>query len=301
MTKKILSVITTAAVLGTMACAGAVSSSAYSGEITFEVPETWANANKFFYAHIWNGLPGGAGLYAWQTADEKMTWTKGDATATYQVPDGDWNLIIVSGNTGIQTYDTVMNANCIGDTCYVMSEQFENPVDSKKVAYGLGWRNNTDCGPHKVVSSLGNIIGNAFLPGEDNQTLYDNFVKKYDENNTPDPDNDIFNWNDDGKVETGKDWTTIKKEVADKLGVSSEVPTEAATAETATDAATTTSSQGGGSSSSSKSTPSSTVTGSDKTTTTGDSTPVVPLFAVLGASLAGALGIAFLARKESEE
>ena len=183
MTKKILSVITTAAVLGTMACAGAVSSSAYSGEITFEVPETWANANKFFYAHIWNGLPGGAGLYAWQTADEKMTWTKGDATATYQVPDGDWNLIIVSGNTGIQTYDTVMNANCIGDTCYVMSEQFENPVDSKKVAYGLGWRNNTDCGPHKVVSSLGNIIGNAFLPGEDNQTLYDNFVKKYDENN----------------------------------------------------------------------------------------------------------------------
>ena len=301
MTKKILSVITTAAVLGTMACAGAVSSSAYSGEITFEVPETWANANKFFYAHIWNGLPGGAGLYAWQTADEKMTWTKGDATATYQVPDGDWNLIIVSGNTGIQTYDTVMNANCIGDTCYVMSEQFENPVDSKKVAYGLGWRNNTDCGPHKVVSSLGNIIGNAFLPGENDQILYDNFVKKYDENNVADPENEIYNWNDDGKVETGKDWTTIKKEVAEKLGVSSEAPTEAATAETATDAATTTSSQGGGSSSSSKSTPSSTVTGSDKTTTTGDSTPVVPLFAVLGASLAGALGIAFLARKESEE
>ena len=192
MTKKILSVVTTVAVLGTMACAGAVSSSAYSGEISFEVPETWGNANKTFYAHIWNGLPGGKGLYEWQTANEKMTWKKGDATATYQVPDGDWNLIIVSGNTGIQTYDTVMNANCIGDTCYVMSDQFENPVDSKKVAYGLGWRNNSDCGPHKVVSSLGNIIGNAFLPGENDQILYDNFVKKYDENNVADPENEIF-------------------------------------------------------------------------------------------------------------
>ena len=147
---------------------------------------------------------------------------KGDDKATYQVPEGDWNLIIISGNTGIQTYDSVMNANCIGDTCYVMDEPFENPVDSKKVSYGLGWRNNPDCGPHKVISSLGNIIGNAYLPGETNQTIYDNFVKKYADTwgneilgdlegipqfeIPPDPDRD-------------EKWEALKQELAEKLGL----------------------------------------------------------------------------------
>ncbi len=222
MKKKILSILTTVAVLGVTACTAALNSSAYSGEISFEVPKTWGNANKTFYAHIWNGLPDGEGLYEWQTADEKMTWKKGDDKATYQVPEGDWNLIIISGNTGIQTYDSVMNANCIGDTCYVMDEPFENPVDSKRVSYGLGWRNNPDCGPHKVISSLGNIIGNAYLPGETNQTIYDNFVKKYADTwgneilgdlegipqfeIPPDPDRD-------------EKWEALKQELAEKLGL----------------------------------------------------------------------------------
>ena len=195
---------------------------AFSGEIKFEVPENLAIANRVFYAHIWNwnGLPGGAGLYTWQTKEEKMTWNKGDSIATYNVPKGDWNLIIISGNSGIfQTYDCVFNSSCIGDTCYVMDESFKNPVDSKKSAKGLGWRNNPDCGPHKVVSSIGNVIGTSFLPGENNQVLYDDFIKKYDTNNIADPLNNIYNWNDDGAIETGKDWKTIKKEVAEKLGV----------------------------------------------------------------------------------
>ena len=213
MKKKVLSTLTAMAMLGTMACASAVSTSAFSGEIKFEVGDLDNAVNKFFYAHIWNGLPGGAGLYGWQTKEEKMTWKKGDAVATYNVPEGDWNLIIISTNTGFQTYDTVFNASCIGDTCYVMDETFENPVDSMKTAKGLGWRNNPDCGPHKVVSSIGNVIGTAFLPGENNQVLYDNFVKKYNVSNIADPERDIYNWNDDGAIETGKDWETIKKKL----------------------------------------------------------------------------------------
>ena len=222
MKKKVLSVITSVAVLGSMACASAVSSSAFSGEIKFEVTENLARANKFFYAHIWDGTPGAANggkLYDWQTAQEKMTWKKGYAVATYNVPEGDWNLIIISANTGFQTYDTVFNASCIGDTCYVMDETFKNPIDFRKEARGLGWRNNPDCGPHKVVSSLGEIIGTAFLPGENNQTIYDDFVKKYDTNNVSDPARDIYNWNDYGAVETGKDWETIKHEVAEQLNL----------------------------------------------------------------------------------
>lgn len=306
MKKRILSVVTSVAVLGSMACANAVSSSAFSGEIKFEVSDNLAKANKFFYAHIWNGLPGGAGLYGWQTIEEKMTWNKGDAVATYNVPEGDWNLIIISSNTGFQTYDTVFNASCIGDTCYVMDETYENPVDSKKSAKGLGWRSNPDCGPHKVVSSLGNIIGTAFLPGENDQVLYDNFVKKYDTNNVADPENNIFNWNDDGAVETGKDWETIKKEVAEKLGVSvssseqaTEAPKDSSKEDSSKDDSSSKTDGGTKTTATSTSTTNSgsgtSTTGTSTTTTTGDTTPVVGLFA----TLVGALGVAFFARKKS--
>ena len=298
MKKKVLSVITSVAVLGSLACASAVSSSAFSGEIKFEVTDNLARANKTFYAHIWNGLPGGQGLYQWQTKDEKMTWKSGDATATYNVPEGDWNLIIISSNTGFQTYDTVFNANCIGDTCYVMDETFENPVDSTKSAKGLGWRNNPDCGPHIVISSLGNVIGSAYLPGETNQNLYDGFVKKYDINNVSNGD-DLLNWNDPGNGQqvTGKDWETIKKEVAEKLGVqvsSSEEPTEAVTsAPSATEAATTKTQQatssGGGQVVATQ------PTGGQVSSPTGDNTPVAGLLAVL----VSALGVAFFTRKKA--
>lgn len=317
MTKKLLSVLTTTAILGTMACASAVSTSAFTGEFKFEVTENLANANRFFYAHIWDGLEGGEGLYEWQTANEKMTWNKGDAEATYNIEkDGNWNLIIISGDSGFQTYDTVFNANCIGDTCYVLDEKFENPVDSKKTANGLAWRNNSDCGPHKVVSSLGGIIGTAFLPGESDQNLYNNFVKKYDPANGTNGlyDGDTYmDWSIDGEVETGKDWETIKKEVAAQLGVQVDSSSDNSSSNnsssnnsssnnsssnnsssnnSSSNNSSSNNSSSNGSSSSSNNSSSSTSTG---TTTTGDSTPVVALFG----TLAAALGVAFVARKKT--
>ena len=297
MTKKILSVLSSVAILGSMACASAVSTSAFTGEFTFEIPENWKAANKAFYAHIWNGLEGGGSMYGWQNKNEKMTISEDGNTATYNIEvDGDWNLIIVSGESGIQTYDTVINANCIGDTCYVMDTTFQNPVDSKKQAYGLGWRNNPDCGPHKVVSSVGDVIGTAFLPGESNQNLYDNFVKKYNPQNGIDGivDGEAYmDWDADGKAATGLSWDEVKDKVAKELGVtvsSSEqaTSTDATTTTTATTASTSSSSNSTTSSSSSSST-------STGTTTTGDSTPIFALVATLTA----ALGVAFAARKKA--
>lgn len=294
MTKKILSVLTSVAVLGSIACASAVNTSAFSGQFTFEIKDNWKAANKVFYAHIWNGLEGGSGLYGWQTKDEKMTISEDGNTATYEVPEGDWNLIIISGDSGMQTYDSVFSAECIGDTCYVMDEQFENPVDSKKKAFGLGWRNATNCGPHKVVSSIGHVVGTYFLPGENDQNLYDNFVKKYNVENEADGET-LFNWNDDGKIETGMDWEEAKKYVADQLGItvesSSQTPTDAPTNNSST-TNTTSSTTNTTSSSSSNSSSSSQSTG---TTTTGDNTPIFALVATLTA----ALGVAFATRKKA--
>lgn len=297
MTKKILSVITSVAVLGSMACATAVSTSAFKGSFSFEIPENWKNANKTFYAHIWDGLPDGDGLYGWQTKDEKMKVSDDGKTATYDIPkDGNWNLIIISGDSGIQTYDTVFNENCIGDTCYVLDKKFENPVDSKKEAYGLAWRNNEDCGPHKVVSSLGNVIGNAFLPGENDQILYDNFCKKYDVNNEADGET-LFNWNDDGAIETGKTWEQVKADVAKELGIDPN-SSESSSDESSESESSSSSSSSSNSSSSSSSSSSSTSSSSSQTTgatTTGDATPI----AALVATLTAALGVAFFARKKA--
>ena len=310
MTKKILSVVTTAAVLGTMACASAVSASAFSGEFTFEIPDTWAKANKVFYAHIWDGLPGGENLYKWQTKDEKMKVADDKKTATYNVPEGSWNLIIISGDSGIQTYDTVFNGNCVGDTCYVMDDKFENPVDSNKQAFGLGWRNNSDCGPHKVVSSLGNVIGTAFLPGETNQTLYENFLRSYNPENETDADNGIYNWDDDGAASTGMSWEEVTAKVAKELGVentagdnsssnnssSNNSSSDNSSSNNSSSGSSGSGSSGSGASTSSNSSSSSS-SSSTGTTQTGDSTPVVALLATLVA----ALGASFVALKKKAE
>ena len=319
MTKKILSVVTTAAVLGTMACASAVSASAFSGEFTFEIPDTWAKANKVFYAHIWDGLPGGENLYKWQTKDEKMKVADDKKTATYNVPEGNWNLIIISGDSGIQTYDTVFNGNCVGDTCYVMDDKFENPVDSNKQAFGLGWRNNSDCGPHKVVSSLGNVIGTAFLPGETNQTLYDNFIRSFNPENETDADNGIYNWDDDGAAATGMSWEEVTAKVAKELGVentagdsssnnsssdnssSDNSSSDNSSSDNSSSNNSSSGSSGSGSSGSGASTSSNSSSSSSSsstgTTQTGDSTPVVALLATLVA----ALGASFVALKKKAE
>ena len=331
MTKKILSVVTTAAVLGTMACASAVSASALSGEFTFEIPDNWASANKVFYAHIWDGLPGGKNLYKWQTKDEKMKIADDKKTATYNVSEeGTWNLIIISGDSGIQTYDTVFNDKCIGDTCYVMEDKFENPVDSNKQAFGLGWRNNSDCGPHKVVSSLGNVIGTAFLPGETNQTLYENFLRSYNPENETDADNGIYNWDDDGAAATGMSWEEVTAKVAKELGVENTAGDDSSSDNSSSDNSSSdnsssdnsssdnsssdnsssdssssgnsgSGSSGSGSSGSGASTSSNSSSSSSSsstgTTQTGDSTPVVALLATLVA----ALGASFVALKKKAE
>ena len=305
MTKKILSVVTTAAVLGTMACASAVSASAFSGEFTFEIPDTWAKANKVFYAHIWDGLPGGENLYKWQTKDEKMKVADDKKTATYNVPEGNWNLIIISGDSGIQTYDTVFNGNCVGDTCYVMDDKFENPVDSNKQAFGLGWRNNSDCGPHKVVSSLGNVIGTAFLPGETNQTLYENFLRSYNPENETDADNGIYNWDDDGAASTGMSWEEVTAKVAKELGVENTAGDNSSSGNSSSDNSSSNNSSSGSSGSGSSGSGASTSSNSSSsssssstgTTQTGDSTPVVALLATLVA----ALGASFVALKKKAE
>lgn len=186
-----------------------------SGIITFEIPDNWRNDNANYYAHIWNGLPQGGSLYQWQTSAEKMTVNANETKATYNIPQGEWNLIIISGDSGIQTFDTVFNKNCIGDICYVTDKKFEDPIVYGRTLSTLLWKNNPDCGPHKMVTSFGNVVGNTYLPGETNQDLYNNFLNLYED--------DSKIWESTVGVETGITWAEAKTKVATELGLVNEV------------------------------------------------------------------------------
>ena len=72
-----------------------------------------------------------------------------------------------------------MNGACIGDTVYVTDERFEAPEDSEKKALVAEWRNNTDCGSQRRITSTGNVIGRAHVEGETDETLLADFLIKY--------------------------------------------------------------------------------------------------------------------------
>ena len=227
MKKKFLSIFAAVSLLGTMACTGAVSSSAFTGgEIYFEVPEYWQNNNKYLYVHCWDDLKGES-PYEWHSKHQKMTWTAGEETAAYSIPDGDWNVLIVSGDSGVETANLVFNAECIGDTCYIPddAELLTAPSDSSKTVYPIAWRNHTECGMQKWITPLGNIVGTTLLTGQTNQDLYDRFVVLYE------GEEKVEDWNTAKAEIVGKDWETMKKELMEKLGltVPTETPTEITT------------------------------------------------------------------------
>lgn len=295
MSKKILSVLTVVAIVATMFCFATISSSAWSGTITWEVPdEQWAKANKIAYCHYWNNVSGEGP--SWQTAEEKMNYKQGDMTATFDIPEGDWNLVIISGDSGYQTYDTVMNASCAGDTIYATGETMENPVDSKKTAIVARWK-NAGLGPHKVISSLGKVMGESYVDGEDAQVMFDTFVKNYGPG-TEHP------WEDDGALETGKSFEEIQKELRTELGLSdggdnsSSGDNNSSSDDDSNGGTTTGGSNSTASNKSSSTSSKSSSTASANTTTTGDSTPYIFLAVVLVAAL-GVGVVAFTTRKKT--
>ena len=180
--KRIFGIITAIAMLGTIACTSAISSSAFTGgEIYFEVPEYWQESNKYLYVHFWDDIKGES-PYEWHSKNQKMTWTTGEKTATYSIPDGDWNVLNVSGDSGVQTANLVFNADCIGDTCYIPddAELLTAPSDSTITVYPIAWKNHTECGMQKWITPLGNIVGTTLLPGQTDEDLFDRFVVLYE-------------------------------------------------------------------------------------------------------------------------
>ena len=153
--------------------------------IKFNVKKSgWSNV-KTVFCHTWK-VDGE--LPVWQSKKERCKYDPSTGIATYDLSkanyqisksDGKNYLVIFSANTGMQTYDTVMSGDCIGDTMYCTGEEIENPVDSEKKAKVAKWENHSDCGPQKKITSTGKIVGSALPEGQTDAVMLAQYLIDY--------------------------------------------------------------------------------------------------------------------------
>lgn len=123
-----------------------------------------------------------------QSTSELCTFDKTTGIVTYDLSKTDYIInpddgaiynVVFSSITGMQTYTAVMSGNCVGDTLYCTDEQIENPWDCEKKSYVAVWENNPDCGPEKIITSTGHIVGTKLNDGETDETLLADYLICY--------------------------------------------------------------------------------------------------------------------------
>ncbi len=161
MFKKILCLAMVLVMVASMAVIGV--SAAEDTKIYFELPSDWNNVKKVF-CHVWPY--GGDPFYNWQSkkegcVDEGNGLYSYDTTKLDGFSAGTTYCVIFSADTGMQTYDTVMSAACLGDTVYCDGTKYENPEDSSKTAVAAFWKNQSrsSYGPVLAITSIGNVVG----------------------------------------------------------------------------------------------------------------------------------------------
>lgn len=158
-------------------------------KIYFDVNSTgWENYTTI-YCHIWRA--DGTGEWTnWQTRKEICTKEDnglysydvaktGNADEIVQSGDHNYYCVIFSADTGMQTYNTIMNGNCLGDTCYVTGNLLENPADSWKTCTEAAWKNHPECGPAKAITTTSKVIGSALPDGVTDADLLAEYLCVY--------------------------------------------------------------------------------------------------------------------------
>ena len=158
-------------------------------KIYFDVESAGWKNYKDIYCHIWRA--DGTGEWPiWQTKKERCTKEDnglysydvaktGNADEIEQSGGHNYYCVIFSADTGMQTYNTIMNGNCLGDTCYVTGNVFENPYDSWKTCTEAAWKNHPECGPQKAITSTSRVIGSALPDGVTDADLLADYLLHY--------------------------------------------------------------------------------------------------------------------------
>ena len=296
-----------------VAAQGAEDSVAATGADTISFDAGSAGWNNFntVYCHIW-ACDGTGSWPSWQSKKEKCDYDASTGIATYDLSNLDESIgdganwaCIFSNENGMQTYNLLLGAACIGDTAYCDGTTYENPEDSSKTAQAAFWKNQDSAtyGPELAVTSIGNIVGTC-CPG--NTTKYGLMVKF------------LSNQLENARTYSGKDDQAIIDDAASALGLTKEDVEKAiseagvttqwdkskSTLSGGSSSETTSTSGGSGSSSSSSSkssssssgsSTSSTKSGSGASSTTGQDTTVV--FIMLGVIAAAAVLIVVMRKR----
>ncbi|MBQ2603601.1 MAG: hypothetical protein II589_01020 [Clostridia bacterium] len=196
MNKKFISVImaATLALSSAAICASAaevdIQPSKESGKIRFDKGK-WDHGHSICF-YIWATKEGEKDQFwvqgNWQEdakwASKKIIADDVEGDTQYcemevDIMDG-WNTFIIFNDidTGDQTFDCVLTPNAFGDTAHMTDEMIENPEDSEKQCIGVYFDSASDCGSHLVITSTGNVVGNALAPNDDPNWIVANALYK---------------------------------------------------------------------------------------------------------------------------
>ncbi|MEE0872019.1 MAG: Ig-like domain-containing protein [Ruminococcus sp.] len=153
-----------------------------SPKIYFEVPTFWGNNYQDIRIYLYE--VGGDPIIKWNSKKGKMTDEGGGIMSfdmsMYPMSDSKNYACIFLTNTEAQTCDLLIGNPCLGDTAYCTGERdkVENTEDSYKKSYRVKWKkaDPTRWGVPLAITSIGNIVGEALLPGQTKYNLFLTFL-----------------------------------------------------------------------------------------------------------------------------
>ena len=86
--------------------------------------------------------------------------------------------VIFTADLGLQTCDLIIGSDCLGDIAYCPGSDEENNVDSSKKSRIVKWANvdSSKYGNPKCITAIGNVIGNAYWPGDTGYSMFVSFL-----------------------------------------------------------------------------------------------------------------------------
>ncbi len=215
---------------------------------------------------------------------------------------------IFTADWGMQTCDLILGPDSVGDTAQCTGEQVENNVDSNKKSAVVKWKSGKYGNP-VCVTSIGNVIGDAYWEGE---TAYSLFVKFLSSTGADGIDNALkFNGKsaqqtiDDTAAKLGLSTADVEKAIKEsgrtfdwKAPAGSD--SSSGSGSSSSGSGSSTSGSGSSASSGSSSGSSSSSSGSSSSTSTVTSGEGDTVYFIIGGVMLAAIGVFFLARKRRE-
>ena len=151
--------------------------------VKFEVPADWKNFKKITF--FLNDHTTGTQLITWGSKKGYMTdegngiWSFDLGNAGFDLSSGGPYNCIFTADWGVQTCDLIITTDNYGDTAYCPGGTVENAVDSNKSSFIVKWKSGKNGNP-VCITSIGNLIGDAYWPGEDNVSVFYKFISTED-------------------------------------------------------------------------------------------------------------------------